>query len=275
MTSMRDTICSYGEAREDALVGYLYGELPADERDAFDRHLALCAICRTEVGALADVRSELVQWNAPELPGQIVFRPAEAGPAKVVPIRSAWQRLSDIPVWMQTAAAILCIGVGAGLANLQISYNGSQGLMVRTGWSSPAPAGVAGEEPTAVAAVPAASRTGTVPASATPWRSDVDALAAELRREFAQPSQTATPVSASDEAIMRKVRTAVQESEQRQQRELALRLAEIAREVQVQRQTDLVKIERNLGLIQRNTGMEVLRTQQQLNSLAQRVSQQP
>jgi len=42
----------------------------------------------------------------------------------------------------------------------------------------------------------------------------------------------------------------------------------------VQRQADLVKIDRSLGLIQRNTGVEAMRTQQQLNTLAQRVSQQ-
>ena len=40
------------------------------------------------------------------------------------------------------------------------------------------------------------------------------------------------------------------------------------------RASDLVKIDRSLGLIQNRTGVEVMRTQQQLNSLAQRVSQQ-
>ena len=51
-------------------------------------------------------------------------------------------------------------------------------------------------------------------------------------------------------------------------------MAEVAREAQVQRQADLVRIDRSLGVIQNRTGVEVMRTQQQLNSLAQRVSEQ-
>jgi hypothetical protein len=45
--------------------------------------------------------------------------------------------------------------------------------------------------------------------------------------------------------------------------------------MQSQRQADLVKIDRSLGLIQSRTGMEVMRTQRQVNSLAQQVSQRP
>ncbi|MEQ1729603.1 MAG: hypothetical protein ABL982_14620, partial [Vicinamibacterales bacterium] len=82
------------------------------------------------------------------------------------------------------------------------------------------------------------------------------------------------PAPVDDAALLARVRSLVQESERRQQRELALRVAEVARDSQVQRQADLVKIDRSLGLIQRNTGVEVMRTQQQLNTLAQRVSQQ-
>jgi hypothetical protein len=43
----------------------------------------------------------------------------------------------------------------------------------------------------------------------------------------------------------------------------------------MQRQADLVKIDHTLGLIQNRTGMEVMRTQRQMNSLAQQVSQRP
>ena len=80
-------------------------------------------------------------------------------------------------------------------------------------------------------------------------------------------------LSADDDALLKRVRALIQESERRQQRELALRVAEVARDAQTQRQADLVKIDRSLGLIQSRTGVEVMRTQQQLNSLAQRVSQ--
>jgi CheY-like chemotaxis protein len=56
---------------------------------------------------------------------------------------------------------------------------------------------------------------------------------------------------------------------------LALRVAEAVRELQVQRQADLVKIDRTLGLMQNRTGYEVMRTQRQMNTLAQQVSQRP
>ena len=74
---------------------------------------------------------------------------------------------------------------------------------------------------------------------------------------------------------MRRVRQLMQESERRQESELALRMAEAVRELQMQRQADLVKIDHTLGLIQNRTGMEVMRTQRQMNSLAQQVSQRP
>jgi hypothetical protein len=67
----------------------------------------------------------------------------------------------------------------------------------------------------------------------------------------------------------------VQDSERRQESELALRVAEAVRELQVQRQADLVKIDRTLGLMQNRTGIEVMRTQRQVNTLAQQVSQRP
>ena len=36
---------------------------------------------------------------------------------------------------------MLCLGIGAGAANLQVTY-GHDGLSVRTGWMQAAPAGV-------------------------------------------------------------------------------------------------------------------------------------
>jgi hypothetical protein len=65
----------------------------------------------------------------------------------------------------------------------------------------------------------------------------------------------------------------IRDSEQRQQRELALRIAEEARDRQMQRQADLVKIDRTLGVLSNNTGMAVRRQEQLLNNLAVRVSQ--
>jgi hypothetical protein len=81
--------------------------------------------------------------------------------------------------------------------------------------------------------------------------------------------------AANDESMLRRVRQLVQDSERRQQSELALRVAEVTRDLQSQRQADLIKIDRTLGSIQNSSRIEVMRTQRQVNSLAQQVSQRP
>jgi hypothetical protein len=108
-----------------------------------------------------------------------------------------------------------------------------------------------------------------------PWRADLAELEQQLRAELREQSvqiQQQGAVSRDDDDVVRRVRMLVQDSERRQQRELALRIAEVARDMQAQRQADLVNIDRSLGIIQNRTGMEVLRQQQLLNNLL-RVSQ--
>jgi hypothetical protein len=85
--------------------------------------------------------------------------------------------------------------------------------------------------------------------------------------------RVASDPGASDKDVMVRMRALVADSERRQQRELALRIAEVFRDVQAQRQSDLVRIDRSLGLMQNSTGIEVARQRELLNSLAVRVSQ--
>ena len=68
------------------------------------------------------------------------------------------------------------------------------------------------------------------------------------------------------------MRALIDESERRQQRELALRVAEVMRDLDTQRRADLVKIDRSLGVVQNNTGVEVMKQRELLNYLV-RVSQ--
>jgi hypothetical protein len=155
---------------------------------------------------------------------------------------------------------MLVIAASLGVANINLTYS-KDGLSVTTGWLRPAPVPVA---PQAAAVSP--------PTEAAS-RADLTALEQKLQQEIkAQPVAAAVP--ADDEAVVKRVRALLQESERRQQRELALRVAEMARDAQTLRQADLVRIDRSLGIIQNRTGVEVMRTQQQLNTLAQRVSQQ-
>jgi len=70
---MNETFCNYPGKRDDTIVAYLYGEMEADERVAFDRHLVACAPCRVELADLRDVRSQLACSVPPELPAHIPF----------------------------------------------------------------------------------------------------------------------------------------------------------------------------------------------------------
>ena len=263
---MTEQSCVYSDQREEMLVAYLYDDVDPDERSAFQSHLLTCVRCRDEVAALRTVRTGLSRWAPPELSFTIAGRQSGAGGDADARHRGArlWTTLAGIPVWTQVAAAMLCVGVSAGVANLDVRY-GATGLAVRTGWSKPAlPAEVA-------------------PAATAPWRDDVAALEQQLRSEFragqaslaartaaAQAPRAAAPVS--DAEIVRRVNALIEESERRQQRELALRVADLMRELDTQRRADLVKIDRSLGVLQNNTGVEVMKQRELLNYLV-RVSQ--
>ena len=83
------------------------------------------------------------------------------------------------------------------------------------------------------------------------------------------PTSAASPGEAQ---VLERVRAMIQESEQRQQRELALRTAEVVRDFDAQRRVDLTRIERTLGQMDGTTGVEVEQQRQVLNYLM-RVSQ--
>jgi hypothetical protein len=113
-------------------------------------------------------------------------------------------------------------------------------------------------------------------AANAPWKADIAALESQLKNEIraAQTSAgtssaaTVRTVSAAPDAeLARRVRALVEESEKRQQRELALRIAELVRDVNAQRQADLVRIDRTLGVVQNSMGIEVMKTRQQINQM--------
>ena len=253
--------------RAGALIAYLYDDGDGSERAVFDAHVARCSACRTEIAELKAIRSELGQWTPPEPARAFTFAP----PASVLPPRSVWAKLAEIPAWAQVAAAILVVGIAAGIANVEVRYD-RDSLVVRTGWSAfaPADAGASAREVSSASAVADASAR---LAPVKPWQADLTALEAELRTEFRTATTAARTSSPGNDEILRQVRATVQESERRQQRELALRVGELLRDVQAQRTADLGRIDRTLGYIQNDTGNEVLRQRRLLNDLAVRVSQ--
>lgn len=263
---MNETLCTYDGRREDVLVAYLYDDIDPFERAAFERHLPGCLPCRTELRALSDVRDGLLAWAPPDVAEGVGGQTPRAALRLVDTPQTTrgWRMLGDAPVWMQAAAAMLVVAAALGIANLRLTYS-REGLSVSTGWMHQAPAAAL---PAPVTAQAVASQ----PIGTEPWRAELTALEQRVLQQIeAQPA--ASDAAAEGEALLKQVRALLQESERRQQRELALRVAEVARDAQTQRQADLVKIDRSLGLMQSRTGVEVMRTQQQLNSLAQRVSQ--
>jgi anti-sigma factor RsiW len=246
---MHDTICPLADEREELLVAYFYDELDHEARSRFTDHLSLCARCRSEVAGFGRVRQRLTTWSPPE-PG----RGWDAAPVRQ-PVSTRWW--SPVPAWAQVAAAVLLVAVSAGIANLDVTIS-PDGLSVRTGWMR--------------SDLPAAGP--SVVSLPVPWRSDLQALEERLRADVAALRASRTRVAttdvgaqAMDPGLERRVKTMVDESERRQQRELALRVADVMRDVQAQRQADLVRIDRSIGSIQSDTGVEVMRQRELLNYL--------
>src|SRR5262249_50874358 len=153
----------------------------------------------------------LAKWSPPE--PQFVIEPRTTKDErrttpKPSERRTAWMQ---IPAWAQVAAALLFLGVAAGLANLNVHYDGS-GLTVRTGWMPLAPA--------VPAPAPEAARSDGVS------RAELAALEQRLRGELRTLQTSAHALSAdnaqpprgsADADLLRRVRALVDESEKRQQ----------------------------------------------------------
>ena len=253
------------EEEKDTLVALLYDEVDPSDRERVEAHLAGCAACREEVAALRGVRTTLADW-APATRA-LGFRLVQTDPAEERRRRSWW----PLPVWAQAAAAVLILGVAAGLANLDVTL-GTGGVSVRTGWQ---------HEPAAAATVPATVAT---EGAARPWRVDLAALEERLRKDFTVPpvlpqalgsSRPASgPSAVGEDQLLARFRTELAESEQRQQRELALRVAQLQRDIDGQRRADLRRIQDNLGQLGGWTGAEVARQRDMLNYLLRVSSQQ-
>lgn len=268
-----------------ALVGYLYDDCAPGEAAAIAAHLADCPACTAELASLQFTRDGLQAWTPPEV--ALGFKVVQDPPVAVLDAPQAetgsraetgrvlrparwWSR--PLPAWAQAAAAVALFAAGAALGTL------------RAGGLSPVtPSGTAADAATAtaqVAAQPAAANGG---ASA----SDLAALEQRLRDEIqSQVSQLqATPVSApagtqatatmDQAALLQQVKALIQQSEQRQQHELALRTAEVVRDLDSQRRGDLARIERTFGQMEGNTGVQVEQQRQMLNYLMRVSQRQP
>jgi hypothetical protein len=251
---------------KEMLVAYLYGEIDADAHREVERHMRSCSACAQELEGLRAVRGDLESWQPPE--AELGFAVVQKQAANVLrPTR--WSSPGALPAWAKVAAAVLIMGIGVAVANVQVRYDAA-GLMVTTGWmGGPAPAAL----PLQPRAVPAED-----------WRPALVALERELRTELAavRPGDAAEPVavrttpstSVDTAAVLRRVQTMLDESEQRQRQELALRLTQQRREIDMTRQADWIRIGRSFDNLQGRT-FKTEAGQQEMMNLFRRVSAQP
>ena len=246
---------------KDSLIAYLYDEVEAPLRQEIEEHLRTCRACTDEVGALASVRIGLSAWTPPETElGITIARKSETAS------RADWW--SNVPVWAQLAAAALVFALGVSVAlsvaNIQVRSS-ADGVVVTTGWMAPA---------AATASSPAAG------ASDEQWKPALAALESQLRNEIHATRPQAIPAASSSahvadaDGTLKQVQGLVAASELRQRQELALRLTQLTRDLDVQRRADLVRISQGFGQFEGRTG-EMMARQRQMMNYVMRVSGQP
>ena len=238
MEKRRGNICD----DKSLLMSYLYDECSQDERERAEAHLAVCASCRDELQALTGVRGHLADWTPPEPAPDFRVVPADA---VAVPPRPPWTFWQAAPVWSLAAALVLM--VVTLVANLEIQY-GDDGLVVHSAWFD---------------AFSSSERIQS--GTEASWRAELTALESELRRDFGAFSSGESPqMSAvvdpevSEQSVLARVQRLIEESERRQQRELAQHFAVLLREVDAQRQADLVRIDQQMDRHQHLFDAEVV-----------------
>jgi len=232
----------------NGLLDYLYEEGDSAERLKIARHLQDCATCSVAVLELQSVRGMLNQWTPPaaELGFRIVRDPAAASEHRGW---RDWLAAAKMPVWAQAAAGVVLFVAGFGFSQLHVEYaNGALTLRTR----------------------PAARSDITLPAAPVQL---IDASASSALRDKSTPADfgSSSNVQSSDE-VLRRVKAMIDQSEGRQQRELALRLSQLVQDFDAQRRADMLRVDQNLGQLEGQTGAEVAQQRELLNSLV-KVSQ--
>jgi hypothetical protein len=253
-----------------ALVSYLYNDGSTDELAAIAAHVQTCAACSSELASLGDTREAISAWSPPQtelgftltasdalpvVPGAPSFVAAVAPAVADVP----WWRQST-PVWMQAMAASMVFAAG-------MAIGAGRG------------AAPAASNPLAEAGQPAAGRAAAVKADSVS-RGELADLEQRLRAELARLSPAAAPAPvqtaarSEDEALLKRVRSLLSESEERTRGELALRTAQVLRDIEIQRKVDMATVQQNIGQIQGTTGAELKQQRELYNMLMNRAGLQ-
>jgi hypothetical protein len=167
-----------------------------------------------------------------------------------------WKPGGRLPVWAQAAAAVFLFAAGMGVSQLDVRY--VDGAVMLRSRSAAAKAEQAAMTPTNV--VPVRQDITLPPAhGSAPENTDFRALEQELRADLNG--------RADGDVILRRVRAMIDQSEAKQQRELALRLSDVVRDFDTQRRADLMQVQQNFGQLEGQTGQEVAHQRELLNYL--------
>ena len=270
---------------QELLIGYIYGELSPSERAAFEAHVGTCTACREEVETLQETRQHLACWAPPE--PALDFTVVRGGRQAAAPPR----RLAFVPAWgLAAAASLLLLAGAAAIANVEMRY-GPDGLVVRTGWAeSGAPA-----FPPASSSDQAGDRTGlsqrgadspaqmVANGSSEDLRAELVALRARLERlegaatgsETMQVSDTAA-LDRRLAVVSANLQKLLADSEKRQRSEVALQVAEVWKDFNAVRASDIARVQQTFGRAQVITNSELRQQRESIESLGTlyRVSQQ-
>lgn len=241
---------------KERLVSYVYDELEAEERRAFQQHLASCLACREEVQGLRAARGHLAEWSAPDAAPDC--RIAGAPPA---PVRRPWAS----PWWGLAAAAALVLAAVTTVSNLEITTDHG-GLTIRTAGAS--------------LAAPADDSTRETLAALQQRLQDLEAaLAARAAAADAAPVNVA-PAShpregsgMSDADLLRRVQQLIGASETRQQQQFAARLVQLVRQMQAEHNLDLIRVEQALNQHQGAWNDELFRQREEMKQMYRLVNQ--
>jgi hypothetical protein len=257
----------------EILLDYLYEEGEPDQRRQIERHLTECKSCADIVRDFQSVRGQLSAWASPT--AQLGFKVVQDLPPaeKVAPGKQAWRPpVTRWSAWAQAAAALVLFVSGMAVSQLNVQY-GNGGLTVSFGRPStlrepqgrPEPGRESGRNVT------------LTPETAPSTAGSAAAISPEetLRQALASADQSRSGLNAAvdSDALLRRVQAMIDRSEQRQQQELALRLAQVVRDVDAQRRADLLRVEQNFGQLEGQTGAAMAQQRDELLNYLVRVSQ--
>jgi len=235
---------------KDDLVSYLYDDLSGPARAAFEQHLRACVDCRDELTAMRGVRADLLTWSPPEpdFAFRLVSEPRTADAARVLrPNVPSWRGWFT-PAAGFAAAAVLVLAAAAGLARVEVRKD-ADGWTLRTGASPAATdgviAGFGGFRPHDV------HLTGAAAEDVMGALERRIAVLETASRDVANVRYASAVQSGrlNNDEILKIVHELLAQSETRQKGELALRLQQVVRDMDLKRAADLNGVRQGISRI--------------------------